>query len=41
MACGCNKKKTDNRKKLVENGKKVVKKNLPLITVRKQVKNKK
>lgn len=34
MACGCNKKKTANRD-LINRGKKVVEKKLPLITVRK------
>lgn len=37
MACGCNKKKTNNRD-LVNRGKKVANKQpMPLITVRKQV----
>lgn len=37
MACGCNKGKNNNRKKLISKGKKVVaKKAMPLITVRQQ-----
>ena len=40
LACGCNK-KSNNRKELIARGKKTSKKNLPLITVRKQVVSKK
>ncbi len=33
MACGCNKNKVKNRKNLVERGKKVAEKKLPLVTL--------
>lgn len=37
MACGCNKKNTNNRTNIINKGKKVAsKKQLPLVTVRKQ-----